>query len=182
MRWRRIIPLSVFAVVAIFMAIGLTLDPKHIPSALLDKPVPAFDLPPLPGQTKGFSTADLPADEPVLVNVFASWCVPCRAEHPLLMDLAKSGVKIYGLNHKDSKGAEFLAELGNPYVATGDDRQGRASIEWGVYGVPETFIVHRGRIICKQIGPLMPHDVQDRVTPALADLKSFGRTAMCPGR
>jgi cytochrome c biogenesis protein CcmG/thiol:disulfide interchange protein DsbE len=179
-RLLRLIPIVVFSLMAAMLAVGLTMDPKLLPSALVGREAPVFDLPAVGGQGPAFSSPVLASGQPSLVNVFASWCAPCRAEHPLLMDLARQGVVIHGLNQKDANGDKFLVELGNPYATTGDDRSGRVSIEWGVYGVPETFIVSGdGRIACRHVGPLMPHDVREKILPALADLKTAGLTTLC---
>lgn len=180
MKFKTFLPLIIFAVIAVALGVGLTLNPRIIPSALVGKPAPEFALQPVKGRSAGLSTADLKTGEPVLVNVFASWCIPCRVEHPLLMTLAKEGVTIFGLNQRDPQGGEWLDEFGDPYKRTGDDRNGRASIEWGVYGVPETFIVTGdGRIACKHIGPIMPQDIVEKIKPALADLKARGTTDKC---
>lgn len=150
-------------------------DPSDLPSALIDRPAPTFDLPPLPGMTHGFASADL-GGVPALVNVFASWCVPCLAEHPLLTRLAvEEGVAIYGINYKDQP-ADALAWLerhGNPYARIGSDLDGRVGIEWGVYGVPETFVVDRqGRIRFRHAGPLTPALVDRTLRPLLEELRS----------
>ena len=135
--------------------------------------MPAFELPPLAGRDgPGFSSADL-GGRVSLVNVFASWCVPCRVEHPLLMALADDGVPIYGINYKDpaEQANGWLAELGDPYRAIGADTQGRVAIDWGVYGVPETFVVDtEGRIRHRHVGPLQPRDVEETIKPLLAEL------------
>jgi len=159
-----LVPLLLFAVVAGYLMIGLRLDPGKLPSALIDKPVPEFALPGLEGVAEGLATADLKAGDGAgqangvsVVNVFASWCVPCRAEHPYLMRLAKEGVTVHGINYQDKPedARGWLARLGNPYTRIGADRDGRASIDWGVYGVPETFVVDgSGRIRFKQVGPI----------------------------
>jgi len=163
------------ALLAAALFVGLTLEPRIIPSVLIGKPVPHIDLPPLPGKEPGLIAADLAAGKVTLVNVWASWCGPCRYEHPQLMRLAKSGaVRMIGLNYKDvnANALKFLAELGDPYDAVGVDPMGRASIEWGVYGIPETFIVDgKGRIVFKQVGPLMPEDVSEKILPAIARAK-----------
>ena len=180
MNLRPFLPLAVFAVIAVALGVGLFLNPRIIPSALIGKPVPEFNLAPVAGRANGFATADLKTGEPVLVNVFASWCVPCRIEHPLLMQVAKTGITIFGINQRDDRGGPWLDEYGDPYKRTGDDRNGRASIDWGVYGVPETFIVTGdGRIACKHIGPIMPQDMETKIKPALADLKAKGSTDKC---
>ncbi len=157
-RFFYLLPLAVFLILALYFAIGLTRDPGVLPSALIDKPVPSFRVPSLLG------SADLTQEDfkgrVTLLNVFASWCVPCRAEHPRLAALAREGkARIIGLNYKDkpAEAKAWLKELGNPYALIGADRTGRAAIEWGVYGVPETFIIDRkGRIRHKLVGPITP--------------------------
>jgi cytochrome c biogenesis protein CcmG/thiol:disulfide interchange protein DsbE len=170
-----LLPLAAFIAVAAWFAYGLTRDPSRLPSALLDRPVPEFQLASLPGADKpGFQSGDLNG-KVALVNVFASWCVPCRAEHPILMRLAREpGVALYGISYKDKAedSVKFLRELGNPYTAIGHDESGRVGIEWGVYGVPETFIIGRdGRIRHKHVGPIAAKDLNDTILPLLAELK-----------
>ena len=149
MRLLLFLPLAGIAAIAGFALWALTSgrDPNAIPSALVDGPVPQFDLPAVEGTASpGLSTADLQGDL-ALLNVFASWCVPCRAEHATLTQMAEAeGLPLYGLNYKDapSDAAAWLDELGNPYDAIGSDESGRAGIEWGITGVPETFIVRGG--------------------------------------
>jgi cytochrome c biogenesis protein CcmG, thiol:disulfide interchange protein DsbE len=171
-----LLPVLVFVGVGIGLALGLTRDPSVLPSALLGKPVPAFDLPPLAGRADdGLSSADLAGGGPVLVNVFASWCVPCRAEHPLLMALKERGVTLHGINYKDQDAqiGAWLEELGNPFAKIGADRDGRVGIDWGVYGVPETFVVDgEGRIRHRFVGPLQPADLDQTLMPLLAELGS----------
>ncbi len=174
-----LVPLSVFLVMAFYFAVGLTKDPKIIPSALIDQPVPEFTLPPIGdgqdgprgGYGKGFSTADFKGNGVSVVNIFASWCLPCRTEHPFITRLAKMKVaRVYGLNYKDSpkKALKWLRELGDPYFAIGADRDGRVGIDWGVYGVPETFIVDNdGRIRYKHVGPLNQEVLDDVILPAI---------------
>lgn len=149
-------------------------DPAALPSALLDKPVPQFDLPALLPDSPGLASADLKGSVQ-LVNVFASWCVPCRAEHPLLMRLAREdGVTINGIAYKDKPedSRAFLASLGDPYSRVGMDEPGRAAIEWGVYGVPETFLIDRDGIIrWKHSGPLTPELVTNKMLPLIESLK-----------
>lgn len=169
-----LLPLLLFLGLAVLLGIGLTLNPREVPSPLIGKPVPAFDLPPVKGRELGLSSADLKS-EVSLVNVFASWCTACREEHPLLMELKKNGiVPIHGLNYKDkpNDAESWLNELGDPYTRTGADFNGRVGIEWGVYGVPETFVVDRiGRIAYKHIGPLTPKALRDRILPLISELR-----------
>tara|TARA_R110000772_G_scaffold49123_6_gene112792 strand:- start:105604 stop:106191 length:588 start_codon:yes stop_codon:yes gene_type:complete len=150
-------PVVVFAGLAVALGWGLTRDPKVLPSALIDKPVPEFNLPSVKGRTSGLASADL-SGEVSIVNVFASWCLPCKAEHPIWMDLkARNVVPIHGLNYKDTPddASAWLNRLGDPYKRTGADLDGRVAIDWGVYGVPETFIVSAdGRIAYKHVGPV----------------------------
>ena len=177
MRLVYIIPLVLFATVAAAFGVGLTLKPNVVPSALIDKPVPEFTLAGLPGDGvesgKGFSSADL-TGRVSIVNVFASWCFPCRVEHPLLMRLARNArVRIFGLNYKDRPGdaRAWLKELGNPYHRIGVDRDGRIAIDWGVYGVPETFIIDaEGRIRYKHVGPITPRDLDEIIQPIVERL------------
>ena len=176
MRWPYILPIGVFAILAIAFAVGLGLRPDIIPSPLIDQPAPIFKLPPLAGRDDGgLSNSDLAGAGPTVVNVFASWCVPCRAEHPQLMTLARQhGARVVGINYKDKPEdvAPWLAELGNPFVKIGADATGRVAIDWGVYGVPETFILDdQGRIRLKHVGPLMAYDVEEKILPALRRLK-----------
>jgi len=174
-RLMRLVPLAVFALLASALYVGLSLKPREIPSALIDKPVPEFVLPALKGRPadSGLSTADLKSGELSVVNVWASWCVPCRVEHPLLKRIgAESGVPVHGLNYKDSadNAAAFLAELGDPFTRVGADISGRVGIDWGVYGVPETFIVSgEGTILMKHIGPLTDYDIDNKILPFLKE-------------
>lgn len=168
-------PAAVFAVVAGFLAWGLTYDPSEVPSALTDQPVPPFDLPPLDGRADGLADTDLRTGEIGVLNVFASWCVPCRAEHAQLAEIgALEGVSLYGINYKDQPedALAWLEELGDPYRRIGADRDGRAGIDLGVYGVPETFFVGRdGAIRYKHIGPIMPDDLKKSILPLLERLR-----------
>jgi len=167
-------PALAFAALVVAFAAGLGRDPSVVPSVMIDKPVPSFDLPPVPGKDLGLASADLKG-EVSLVNVFASWCVACRAEHPLLMRLAKDGlVPVHGLNYKDAPAAAaaWLGELGNPYTRTGMDLDGRVGIDWGVYGVPETFLIDaEGRIRFKQIGPITPEAWDNEIWPLIQRLR-----------
>ena len=168
-------PLAIFVVLAIFLGIGLTLDPRLLPSPLINKSVPQFRLAPVQGRTLGLASEDLRGDVAV-VNVFASWCTACRDEHPLWMELAQQRVlPIHGLNYKDqpADAARWLDELGDPYTRTGADRDGRVGIDWGVYGVPETFVVDRqGVIRDKIIGAITRKTVDERLLPLVRRLRS----------
>lgn len=168
------IPLIVFFVMAVFLAIGLTMDPREIPSPLIGKPVPEFKLPPVKGRTQGLASADL-RGQVSIVNVFASWCVACREEHPVLLELSRKGiVPIHGLNYKDKPddAQAWLDQLGDPYTRTGADISGRVAIDWGVYGVPETFVIDReGRIAYKHIGPVTPEALRDKLIPVITRLQ-----------
>ena len=169
-----LMPLLLFTALLAVLAVGLTLNPRLVPSPLLGKPVPEFDLPPVKGRTLGLASRDLKG-EVSLVNVFASWCVSCREEHPVFMDLRTRGVvPIHGLNYKDKPddAATWLAALGDPYTRTGADLNGRVAIDWGVYGVPETFLVDReGRIAYKHIGPVTPQVVREKLAPLIEELR-----------
>ena len=177
----RLAPLVIALVIGAFLFVGLGLRPKEIPSVLIGKPVPNFDLAPLPGRPKGLKSADL-RGEVSLVNVFASWCVSCRAEHPLFMKLQAQGdMPVHGLNYKDEGAAaiKWLRLHGDPYDRVGADLKGRVGIDWGVYGVPETFLVNAdGQIVCKHIGPVMERDLQNKLLPAIAALRAGGK-AQC---
>ncbi|OFZ96523.1 MAG: thiol:disulfide interchange protein [Betaproteobacteria bacterium RIFCSPLOWO2_02_67_12] len=174
-RWAYLWPIAIFAVIGVFLGIGLTLDPRLVPSPLIGKPVPQFKLPPVQGRTLGLATEDLRGEVSV-VNVFASWCVACRDEHPLWMELGRQRVlPIHGLNYKDrpEDAARWLSELGDPYTRTGADRDGRVGIDWGVYGVPETFVVDRqGVIRDKIIGAITRKSVDERLLPLVRKLQA----------
>ena len=176
-RLRYLLPVFVFVALAAALGVQLlTGDPSTVPSALIDKPVPEFALPPVQGfeEAGGFATADLGQGKIALVNIFASWCGPCRVEHPLLMALAEAGtVPLYGINYKDTpEDAErWLGRLGNPYTLMGADRDGRTGIDWGVYGVPETFVVDgAGRIRHRHVGVLSQYDLEETVLPLIEEL------------
>lgn len=181
--WSSILPLFVFLGIAGASYSLLSTEGRDVsalPSALLDKPAPALDVPPLeglvengkpvPGMNKDMFL-NAATNKVSIVNVFASWCVPCRQEHPYIVELGKDErIQLIGINQRDStkNALSFLAELGNPYDAVGVDRKGRASIEWGVYGVPETFIVNpQGRIIYKHVGPINARDLQQKFLPII---------------
>ena len=167
-----LLPLAVFLGLAALFYVGLiTGDPSRLPSALIGKPVPKTDLPPIPGLTRdgkpvpGVETAMF-TGKVSLVNVWASWCVPCHDEAPLLNELAKdSRIQMIGINYKARR---FLNRYGNPFAASGQDSSGRTAIDWGVYGVPETYVVGRdGRIAYKLVGPITPANLKGALIPAL---------------
>lgn len=168
------IPLLVFLVMAVFLGIGLTMNPRDIPSPLIGKPVPEFSLPPVKGGTLGLASADL-RGEVSIVNVFASWCVACREEHPVLMGIKQQGaVPLHGINYKDKPddARAWLDEMGDPYTRIGADIAGKVAIDWGVYGVPETFVIDReGRIAYKQIGAVTPEILRDKIMPLVRQLQ-----------
>ena len=176
-------PLLVFAAIAGLFSFALMRpgDPTKIPSALLGRAAPQITLAPLEGLIEsgkpvpGIAPADFVRGSPVIVNFWASWCLPCVDEHPLLVTLrARSGVTILGINHKDqaANARRFLARYGNPFSAIGADGNGRASIDWGVYGMPETFVVDgRGTIVYKHVGPLTPNVIETAILPALEKAK-----------
>jgi cytochrome c biogenesis protein CcmG/thiol:disulfide interchange protein DsbE len=166
--------LAIFAIVAALFALALRAgDPSRLPSALIGRPAPAVTLPSLDGlNVGGFSTTDLRGGQASVVNFWASWCAPCAQEHPLLVALKeRTGVRLYGVNYKDRAEAAraFLMQHGNPFAAVGVDASGRAAIEWGVTGMPETFVLNgKGEIVYKHTGPISPESLQSRVLPAIA--------------
>ena len=170
---RFLIPLALFIGLVIFLAIGLGRDPHEVPSPLINKPAPAFQLPQLHEPAKTFSAQEM-RGKVWLLNVWASWCISCREEHPLLLDFARSGaVPLYGLNYKDQRNdaVAWLNELGNPYRLSAVDLDGRVGIDYGVYGAPETYLIDReGVIRFKHIGPLTPEVIQKKILPLVRDL------------
>jgi len=165
------LPLILLAALVAVFALSMDRDPGLVRSVLIDKPAPQFFLAEVEGLgVPGFDTASLKGDVTV-VNVFASWCIPCRDEHPLLMALKDmTGVRLFGINQSDApeNARAFLEELGNPYMAVGSDRDRRVSIDWGVYGVPETFVVDAdGVITFKHVGPLTPDTMRTELLPAI---------------
>ncbi len=173
MRLTALIPAGIFVILAGFFLVAIFRgDPSKVPSALIGRYVPEFTLAPVEGLDKpGIASSDFGKGKPVIVNVFASWCVPCREEHPVLIELKSlAGVSMYAINYKDSPEAarRFLGELGDPFDRVGADPKGRVSIDWGVYGVPETYIVDgKGHIAYKHVGPLTPQIVDNEILPAL---------------
>lgn len=172
---RYLIPLAVFAVMVIFLGIGLTLNPREVPSPFIGKPAPTFNLPQVADANKTLSTDDLKG-EVSLVNVWASWCTSCREEHPVLLQLAEQNiVPIYGLNYKDERdnALAWLQRLGDPYTASAFDPEGKTGIDWGVYGVPETFVIDRDGIIRhKQTGPVTPEILEKKLLPLIRQLQN----------
>jgi cytochrome c biogenesis protein CcmG/thiol:disulfide interchange protein DsbE len=170
-------PALIFAVLAAAFYWGLVNGDDRLPSALVGKPVPQFDLPPIEGRRDGLSTADLKG-QVSLVNVWASWCVPCRVEMPLLNELAaRNAVAIFGINYKDDadEAEAFLSELGDPYTRIGADTSGRVAIDWGVYGLPETFVVDaNGKIAYKHIGPFNRRSLEEDILPVVRRLQAGG--------
>lgn len=171
-------PLAIFLAVAILFQFALKSgDPSKLPSALIGKPAPVFDFAPLEGLAgtagplPGFTAADLKTGDVTVVNFWASWCAPCVEEQPLLVELAKEpGLKLFGVNYKDEadNARRFLGQYGNPFTAMGVDPKGRGAIEWGVYGMPETFVVDgSGRIAYKHVGPLTAQSIVDKLLPAV---------------
>jgi cytochrome c biogenesis protein CcmG/thiol:disulfide interchange protein DsbE len=171
------VPLAIFLMMAGLFAFGLTGDPSKLPSALIGRPVPQTAFPPLEGlvvdgqAVPGFHAADLAKGKVSVVNFWASWCVPCIEEHPLLGALReRTGVDIYGVNYKDQAeaGRRFIGRYGNPFTAVGTDQAGRNAIEWGVYGMPETFVIDgQGRIAFKHVGPISPDSLERQLLPAI---------------
>lgn len=170
-----VLALLLFVVLVGFLARGLFLDPREVPSPFIGKPAPAFNLPTVADPSRSIGTDQL-RNRVTLLNVWASWCVSCRAEHPLLVDLARrGGVAIYGLNYKDTRAdaQRWLATLGNPYTASAFDEDGRVGIEWGVYGVPETFVIDsQGIIRHKHTGPITADVWEKTLWPLIQKLQA----------
>lgn len=172
-RLRYLLPLGLFAAVLVFLGLGLGLNPAEVPSPLIGKPAPDFALPRLDDEQQMLKREDL-RGQVWLLNVWASWCAPCREEHPLVLDLARRKLApVVGLNYKDQPAAarKWLANLGDPYQVTAVDADGRVGIDFGVYGVPETFVIDRaGLVRFKHVGPLTPEVVRGKLEPLLKEL------------
>jgi len=177
MKAKFLVPLGLFLVLVGFLAFGLTLNPREVPSPLIDKPAPDFRLARLEMPDTQMSLADM-RGQVWLLNVWASWCVACRQEHPVLLDFARQQVApLIGLNYKDGRddALGWLQAHGDPYVTSVVDGDGRVGIDYGVYGVPETFLIDQaGMIRYKQIGPVTPQVVRDVLLPMIAELKRAG--------
>ena len=172
---RYLLPLGIFIVLLAFLAVGLRLNPREVPSPLIGKPVPGFRLAQLHNPAETFGPEDLKG-KVWLLNVWASWCVSCRQEHPVLIELAKRNiVPIVGLNHKDEgeQAKRWLVQYGgDPYVLSAVDQNGRVGIDFGVYGVPETFLIDKtGVIRYKQIGPVTPDALENKILPLIKELQ-----------
>lgn len=171
---RYFIPLGIFVALVAFLYVGLFRDPRLVPSPLIGKPAPEFALPDVKDPSKTLSRKDL-LGKVSLVNVWASWCVSCRQEHPLVMELAKTGeVTVYGLNYKDERedALRWLNVFGDPYMVSAYDANGRVGIDWGVYGTPESFVVDQNGIIrYKQIGPISQDVLEQKILPLIRELK-----------
>jgi cytochrome c biogenesis protein CcmG/thiol:disulfide interchange protein DsbE len=171
---RFVLPLAIFAALIALLGVGLTLNPREVPSPLIGKAAPHFELPQLRESAKTFTEKDMLGKVWVL-NVWASWCVSCREEHPVLLDLAKRGsVPLYGLNYKDKRedGLAWLKSMGDPYQLSIYDLEGKVGIDYGVYGVPETYVIDKlGVIRYKRIGPLTPEIVKEKVLPLVQELE-----------
>jgi cytochrome c biogenesis protein CcmG/thiol:disulfide interchange protein DsbE len=171
---RFILPLVIFLVLAAFLYVGLGLNPHEVPSPLINKPAPAFNLPQLKDPAKQFSAEEMKG-KVWLLNVWSSWCVSCREEHPVLMSLARQNiVPIYGLDYKDKKedAEAWLRNGGDPYTLSVMDRDGRIGIDYGVYGVPETYVIDKqGVIRYKEIGPVTSQNLSEKILPLVAELQ-----------
>ena len=170
------LPLGIFLLIVVLFVIGLRLDPRYVPSPLIDKPAPEFSLPGLRDENTNVGTSDF-MGKVTLINVWASWCVSCRYEHPLLVELSRQGlVPIYGLNYKDERKAAiaWLEKRGDPYLASAYDEAGRVGIDYGVYGVPETYVLDKKGIIRhKHIGPLGSKDLDETILPLIRQLNEL---------
>ncbi len=172
---RFIPPLLIFAVLVVFLWVGLSLNPREVPSPLIGKPAPAFQLARLDDPARSVSEKDL-RGQVWLLNVWASWCVSCMEEHPVLLQFSKAGVvPIYGLNYKDQRDAAqaWLSKNGNPYTMSIADPEGKVGIDYGVYGVPETYVIDKAGVIrFKQIGPVTPRVLSEQILPLVKQLQA----------
>ncbi len=172
---RFILPFIVFMIMAAFLYVGLSLDPHEVPSPLIGKAAPAFTLPQLQEPSKNFSPQDMKG-KVWLFNVWASWCTACESEHAVLLDLSRQNlVPIYGMDYKDKRqdGEAWLRERGNPYALVVSDVEGRVGIDYGVYGVPETYVIDKqGVIRHKQIGPVTPQNLSEKILPLIKELQA----------
>ena len=179
----KLAPVLIFLAITGMFALALkTGDPSKLPSTMIGKPAPETVFPPIDGlmenekQVPGFSFKDLAKGKVTIVNFWASWCVACVSEHPNLLALRKAGIPVYGVDYKDQAVAarRFLGRLGNPYTVVGTDGNGRSAIEWGVYGMPESFLINgKGKIIYKHVGPISQQDIADKLMPLIK--KARGR-------
>lgn len=178
--WPVLLPLLAFGALVVVLAVGLNRDPREVPSPLIGKPAPPLLLPQLDKPTEQLSGAALKG-KVWMLNVWASWCGACREEHPLLLAFARrQAVAVYGLDYKDTRpaGQDWLRRLGNPYAASAFDEDGRAGLDWGVYGVPETFIIDAAGVVRhKHIGPITPEVLRERIEPLLLQLQAEARGA-----
>ncbi|GJG97279.1 DsbE family thiol:disulfide interchange protein [Cupriavidus pauculus] len=180
---RYLLPLAIFLAIVVALGAGLRHDPRELQSALVGKPAPAFALPvlPVPGQPERMVQAADMRGKIWILNVWASWCAACRTEHPVLVDFAaKSPVPLYGLNYKDTTPAAeaWLQQMGNPYVQSLVDADGRVGIDFGVYGVPETYIIDaQGTVRYRQVGPVTPDVLERQIKPVLQRLQQGGARA-----
>jgi cytochrome c biogenesis protein CcmG, thiol:disulfide interchange protein DsbE len=171
---RFLLPLGLFIVLLGFLAVGLNRDPREVPSPLVGKPAPAFEVPQLADPTRTFAPKDM-LGKVWLFNVWASWCVSCRQEHPVLVKYAKShGITVVGLDYKDQRedGLRWLRQFGDPYLLSAFDGDGRVGINYGVYGVPETYLIDKaGTIRFKHIGPITPEAMEQKILPMMKELE-----------
>ena len=174
MKVKYLVPLAIFLVIAVFLGVGLTRDPRKLPSTMIDKPAPQFSLKQVQALDKNFSPADMKG-QVWMLNVWASWCTACRVEHPLLVEIHNAKVvPVVGLDYKDKPedALKFLAQQGDPYVLSALDLEGRVGIDYGVYGVPETYVIDRGGVIrFKHTGPLTPQLIEQRLLPLIKELQ-----------
>ncbi len=172
-KWRFLLPLAAFLALAVLLGVGLGLNPREVPSPLVGKPAPQFELPQLHRADAKFSPDEM-RGKVWMLNVWASWCVACREEHPVLVQLAKSGVMpIIGLNYKDKRedGIAWLARFGDPYQLSAHDEKGQVGIDYGVYGVPETYVIDKAGVIrYKRIGVVTPQIVSQKILPLVSEL------------